>query len=134
MAALLQAEQGFWLLKAEEPSWVDRKLLCHDVRASTRGRSAGESSAQTGDRRAAQPLPLTNRRARHSQAKPHIQVTRRQPESCQASQRDAAGQHSDLGRHCALEPARGDSDHAQQYIEREVLLAVLGKLSRRGLR
>jgi len=31
----------------------------------------------------------------------------------------------------ALEPASAVSDHAQQYIEREALLAELGKLSRR---
>jgi hypothetical protein len=56
VAALAQAEQDFWLRKAEELSWPVRQLR-QEVRASIRERHAGKTSARGEDGGAGQAPP-----------------------------------------------------------------------------
>ncbi len=86
VAALPQAEQDFWLRKAEELSWPVRQLR-REVRASIRERSAGEGSAQLDGRDAGQP-PLAGSEERAT-ANLTIQVTSWQLQSCQHAARRA---------------------------------------------
>ncbi len=86
VAALPQAEQDFWLRKAEELSWPVRQLR-QEVRASIRERHAGKTSARGEDGGAGQAPPA--RSEERAVARLQIRVPRWQLESCQDAARRA---------------------------------------------